>query len=863
MSPNEPEEILLEEPQEEDPTPAPAPTEPSEEAEPEGQKRERPSRFPEKLPILPLRDSVVFPHSLVPLNVGRDGSLKAVEEAMAHGNWLGVLLQKDPATEVPGPDDLYSVGTVCRVARVLRYPNNTLMVLTQGLARFRVTEWVQTEPFLVVRYELLRPHVEQDVELEAIVKNLLSRFQKLVTIAPNLSGEVWEGVRQIRDPDHLADAVAAQLDLESHEKQQVLEETDVKKRLLLLTRFLEREIEFHELGTKIESEVKGELERGMRERYLREKLEAIRRELGEAENPEIEELRQKIEAAKMPPDVEKEALRELDRLAQMHPSSAEYTVSRTYLGWLVELPWSKRTRDRLDVARARRILDEDHYDLEKVKERILEYLAVLQLQAQQGRRRRKLRGPILCFVGPPGVGKTSLGQSIARALGRKFVRISLGGVRDEAEIRGHRRTYIGALPGRIIQGLRRAGTKNPVFMLDEIDKLGADFRGDPAAALLEVLDPEQNSKFQDHYLDVPFDLSEVLFICTANILDTIPPALLDRMEVLELPGYSDEEKLQIAQRYLIPRQLREHGFPDGSVQFDDEAVLKIVREYTREAGVRNLEREIAGVLRKIAVKVLEKAPPKPSKDGRRRPSPNALRRALFAERWRVKPEDVREFLGPPKYFYELAERTDRSGVAVGLVVTRVGGDIVFIEATKMRGKGQLILTGHLGEVMKESAQAALSYIRSQAEALGIDPESFEKLDLHVHVPAGAIPKDGPSAGVTIASALASLLTDTPVRPELAMTGEITLRGKVLPVGGVREKVLAAHRAGVKAVVLPKRNEPDLDEIPEAVKEALEFHFVDTVDEVLRCALPALFERLERSRGDRDRVPAAGAVGRGS
>jgi len=522
MNPNASEEILLEDPQEDDPTPAPAPTAPAEEAEAEGQEREKPSRFPEKLPILPLRDSVVFPHSLVPLNVGRDGSLKAVEEAMAHGNWLGVLLQKDPATEVPGPDDLHGVGTVCRIARVLRYPNNTLMVLCQGLARFRVTEWVQTEPFLVVRYELLRPHVERDVELEAIVKNLLSRFQKLVTVAPNLSGEVW------------------------------------------------------------------------RERYLREKLEAIRRELGEAENPEIEELRQKIEAAKMPPDVEKEALRELDRLAQMHPSSAEYTVSRTYLGWLVELPWSKRTRDRLDIARARRILDEDHYDLEKVKERILEYLAVLQLQAQQGRKKRKLRGPILCFVGPPGVGKTSLGQSIARALGRKFVRISLGGVRDEAEIRGHRRTYIGALPGRIIQGLRRAGTKNPVFMLDEIDKLGADFRGDPAAALLEVLDPEQNSKFQDHYLDVPFDLSEVLFICTANILDTIPPALLDRMEVLELPGYSDEEKLQIAQKYLIPRQLREHGFPDGSVQFDDEAVLKIVREYTREAGVRNLEREIAG-----------------------------------------------------------------------------------------------------------------------------------------------------------------------------------------------------------------------------------------------------------------------------
>jgi ATP-dependent Lon protease len=791
--------------------------------------REHESEVPEQLPILPLRDSVVFPQSLVPLTVGRDGSLRAVEEAMARGNWLGVLLQTDPGTEVPGPDDLYRVGTACRIVRVLRYPNQTIMVLVQGIARFRVMDYLQQEPYLLAKIEILRPEIEEDVELEAIIKNLTSRFHKLAMLSPNLSAEVFEGIQRIRDPDHLADAVAAQLDLESEEKQELLEEIDAKRRLLLLTRLLEREIEFLELGTKIESEVKGELERGMRERYLREKLEAIRRELGEEENPELGELHERIHAAKMPPEIEKEAMRELERLAQMHPSSAEYTVARTYLGWLVELPWSKRTRDRLDIERAGRILDEDHYDLEKVKERILEHLAVLQLQGAQKRRKRKLRGPILCFVGPPGVGKTSLGQSIARALGRRFVRISLGGVRDEAEIRGHRRTYIGALPGRIIQGLRRAGTKNPVFMLDEIDKLGADFRGDPAAALLEVLDPEQNSKFEDHYLGVPFDLSETLFILTANILDTIPPALLDRMEVLEIPGYSDEEKLQIAQRYLIPRQLVEHGFPDGSVVFEDAAVMKIIREYTREAGVRNLEREIASVLRKIAVCILkEKCTPSGG-------DPQV-----------ITPKEIAEFLGPPKYFYELAERMDRSGVAVGLVVTRVGGDIVFIEATKMRGKGNLILTGSLGDVMKESAQAALSYVRSQAEHLGIYPETFEKNDIHVHVPAGAIPKDGPSAGVTIASALASLLTDMPLLPELAMTGEITLRGKVLPVGGVREKVLAAHRAGVTTVILPKRNEADVTDAPENVRDVLRFHFVDTVEEVFERALPKALQHAELS-----------------
>lgn len=779
-------------------------------------------RSSEEVPILALRESVVFPQSLMPLSVGRAISLQAVEEAMAGKKTLGTLMQIDPLVDEPGPEDLYSVGTLCRIVRVMKYPNETMMVLVQGLTRFRVVEFTQQRPHLAARIEVIEPHIEQDVALEAIVKNMTSRFEHLASVSPKLSTEILPAIREIEDPDQLVDAVAANLDLDPGEKQELIAEGDVKERLLMLTRILERELEFHELGSKIETEVKGELERGVKERYLREKLAAIRRELGEEENPEIGELRERIEGAKMPPDVEKEAWRELERLAEIHPSSPEYTVARTHLDWLVELPWAKQTRDQLDIERARMILDEDHYDLDKVKERILEYLAVLQLRSSRRKRRRKRatasRGPIFCFVGPPGVGKTSLGQSIARALKRKFVRMSLGGVRDEAEIRGHRRTYIGALPGRIIQGLRRAGTKNPVFMLDEIDKLSADFRGDPSAALLEVLDPEQNSKFQDHYLDVPFDLSKVLFIATANIIEPIPPALLDRMEVLELPGYSEEEKLQIAQRYLIPRQRAEHGFQEDDVAFEDAAVQTIIRQYTHEAGVRNLEREIARVLRKLAVRVLREV----REDGR----PCV-----------VAPDDVSQFLGPPKHFPELAERVGRSGVAVGLVVTRVGGDIVFIEATRMRGKGELILTGQLGDVMKESAQAALSYLRSRASQLDIDPEAFERYDIHIHVPAGAIPKDGPSAGVAIAAALASLFARTPLEPDLAMTGEITLRGKVLPVGGIRDKVLAAHRAGVKAVILPKRNEADLADVPENVKSELEFHFVDTIDEVFERALP--------------------------
>ena len=778
----------------------------------------------DEVPILPLREAVVFPQALMPLSVGRAGSLQAVETAMAEKKTIGTLMQVDPAVDDPGAEDLYSAGTLCRIVRVMKYPNQTMMVLVQGLARFRVTEFTQQQPYISARVEIIESTSEKGRDLDAVVKNMMARFEALAAAAPDLSTDILPAIQEIDDLDALVDAVAGHLDIDPSEKQTLLLETDLHERLLTLTRVLERELEFHELGSKIESEVQGELERGVRERYLREKLAAIRRELGEDEHPELAELRRRVADAKMPSEVKTEADRELERLAEIHPSSPEYTVARTYLDWLVALPWTKRTRDRLEIDRAQTILDEDHHDLEKVKERILEYLAVLQLRAVQRKRtrsknKRDLRGPVFCFVGPPGVGKTSLGQSIARALKRKFVRMSLGGVRDEAEIRGHRRTYIGALPGRIIQGLRRAGTKNPVFMLDEVDKLSADFRGDPSSALLEVLDPEQNHAFQDHYLDVPYDLSDVLFIATANITEPIPPALLDRMELLELPGYSEDDKLAIAQGFLVPRQLREHGFKDDDVAFEDAAVRAIAREYTHEAGVRNLEREIARVLRKLAVQAVQAT----SENGT---DPRV-----------VGADQVRELLGPPKHFPELAERVGRSGVAVGLVVTRAGGDIVFIEATRMKGEGRLILTGHLGDVMKESARAALSYLRSRADELGLDPASFEATDIHIHVPAGAIPKDGPSAGIAIAAAMASLFTDAPLTPDLAMTGEITLRGKVLPVGGIRDKVLAAHRAGVQTVILPDRNERELSEVPQNVREELTFVYADTIDDVFAAALP--------------------------
>ncbi len=767
------------------------------------------ANFPEVLAILPLKNTVVFPNSVLPLTVGRESSVKLVEEALASTKIIGVLTQRDPTVEHPTPNDVYSVGTICRIARVIKTPNNALLLWVQGLSRFAVEIFTQETPYLAAKVRPLDSILEEDIETEALSKQVTALFQKMLSLMPNPPLEIHTMASNLSDPGHLADFIAANLDVDVEAKQQVLETLKVKERLTLVLRLLEEENEILEVGSRIHTRVQEEIGRSTRERILREQMEAIKKELGEEEGPEIEELRRKIKQAKMPKEAEKEALRELDRLAQMHPSSAEYTVSRTYLDWLIALPWSKTTKDMLDIARARQILDEDHYDLEKVKERVLEYLAVLKLK-------RDMKGPILCLVGPPGVGKTSLGRSIARALGRKFVRISLGGVRDEAEIRGHRRTYVGALPGRIIQGLRRAGSKNPVFMLDEIDKMSSDFRGDPASALLEVLDPEQNSNFSDHYLDLPFDLSRVLFITTANVLYTIPSPLLDRMEILELPGYSEDEKVQIAQRYLIPKQIKAHGLRAHQIEFSDAALRQIIRDYTHEAGVRNLEREIGAVCRKVAVQVAEK------KDRSKR----------FIE-----PGDLSKLLGPPRYFSEVSERLTKSGVAIGLVVTQVGGDIVFIEATKMKGKGELKLTGQLGEVMRESAQAALSYIRANAESLGIDPELFATHDIHIHVPEGAIPKDGPSAGVTLVTALVSLLTDTPVQGDLAMTGEITLRGKVLPVGGIREKVLAAHRTGIKTVILPKRNEKDLEELPRNVIEALRFEFVEEISQVLEKALP--------------------------
>ncbi len=765
--------------------------------------------FPEVIAILPLKNTVVFPNSVLPLTVGRESSVKLIEESLAGTKIIGVLTQRDPNIEHPTSNDVYYIGTICKIARVIKTPNNALLVWVQGLSRFAVEMFTQETPYLMAKVRPLESIVEKDIETEALSKQVTALFQKMLSLMPNPHVEIHTMASNLSDPGHLADFIAANLDVEVEAKQRVLETLKVKERLIFVLRLLEEENEILEIGSRIHTRVQEEIGRSTRERILREQMEAIKKELGEEEGPEIEELRRKIKQAKMPKDVEKEALRELDRLAQMHPSSAEYTVSRTYLDWMIALPWSKTTKDMLDITRARQILDEDHYDLEKVKERILEYLAVLKLK-------RDMKGPILCLVGPPGVGKTSLGRSIARALGRKFVRISLGGVRDEAEIRGHRRTYVGALPGRIIQGLRRAGSKNPVFMLDEIDKMSSDFRGDPASALLEVLDPEQNSNFTDHYLDLPFDLSRVLFITTANVLYTIPSPLLDRMEVLELPGYSEDEKVQIAQRYLIPKQIKAHGLRANHVEFSDEALRQIIRDYTHEAGVRNLEREIGAICRKVAVQVAER------KDRSKR----------FIE-----PGDLTKLLGPPRYFSEVSERLTRSGVAIGLVVTQVGGDIVFIEATKMKGKGELKLTGQLGDVMKESAQAALSYIRANAESLGIDAELFATHDIHIHVPEGAIPKDGPSAGVTIVTALVSLLTDTPVQGDLAMTGEITLRGKVLPVGGIREKVLAAHRTGIKTVILPKRNEKDLEELPQNVKEALRFEFVEEISQVLEKALP--------------------------
>jgi ATP-dependent Lon protease len=767
--------------------------------------------LPDLLPILPLRSDVVFPQTVVPLVVNRGAGIKLIDEINVGDKMLGFATQKQPDVDDPTMGDLYPTISVGNVLKMLKFPDGSTRIVCQGMFRAKLVEIVQTEPFLIGRIKPLEDVVESGDEIEASSHLVNKLFQRMVDQSQQVPEELQVAAMNTREPGRLADLLGSSLPFSIEEKQQLLEECDVKARLSKLTVLLTRQLHVLELASKIQAQVGNEITKAQRDHFLRQQIKAIQEELGEgeAENPDLDELWAKLEKAKPPESVLVEAEREMERLAGMHPSSAEYSIVRTYLDWLAVLPWAKSSRDRLDLRRARKVLDTDHYDLEKIKERILEYLAVRKLK-------KDMKGPILCFAGPPGTGKTSLGKSIAKALGREFVRISLGGVHDEAEIRGHRRTYVAAMPGRIIQGIRKAKTNNPVFMLDEVDKLGNDFRGDPSAALLEVLDPEQNSTFRDHYLDVDFDLSKVMFIATANMLETIPSPLLDRMEVLELPGYSEEEKMLIAQKYIIPKQLEAHGLTPKNVEFQDETVRTIIADYTREAGLRNLEREIATVCRKIARKHAE---------GNRATT-------------LVDPAKVVESLGPPKYFREVADRTGTPGVATGLAWTPTGGEILFIEVTGMPGKGGLTLTGLLGESMRESAQAALSYLRSHAKAMGLDAAKITKTDLHIHVPAGAVPKDGPSAGVAISAALMSLFRDKPIHQNLAMTGEVTLTGRVLPVGGVREKVLAARRAGITKILLPRHNEKDLIELPAEVKADVEFHTVDTLDDVVLHLFPS-------------------------
>lgn len=777
-----------------------------------GHDEEERLEIPSELAILPHREIVLYPNIIAPMVISGKW-IKLVDDILAGSRIFGIVALKNPKEENIEPSDLYEYGTAVSVLRMFKWPDNTTRILVQGQSRIKIKSYTQIEPYLKAEVEALNDILEETIEIEALARNLVIQFQKMLPLASHLTPEQKNQLQidalNMPHPSRLADWVSSYLNIQIAERQEILETLDVRKRLEEVTTLVNRELELLELGSKIQSQVQNELGKSQREYFLREQKKAIERELGEEDERtvEINELKQKIEAANMPEEARKEAERELDRLSKMPPAAAEYTVSRTYLDWLVTLPWSLSTGDNLDIEAARKVLDDDHYDLNKVKDRILEYLAVRKLKAD-------MKGPILCFVGPPGVGKTSLGFSIARALGRKFVRISLGGIRDEAEIRGHRRTYIGALPGRIIQSIRKAGSNNPVFMLDEIDKVGTDFRGDPSAALLEVLDPEQNFAFSDHYLDIPFDLSKVMFITTANITAPIPPALQDRMEMLILPGYIEQEKVMIAIKHLIPKQLAEHGLVPEQVHFEEDALRSIINNYTREAGLRNLEREIANICRKLAKGVAE---------GK-------------TEKSIITVDRVPEFLGPVRFFSETAERVSEPGVATGMVWTPVGGDILFVESTKMKGKKGLLLTGQLGDVMKESAQAALSYIRAQADKLGIDENFFDKYDIHIHFPEGAIQKDGPSAGVTIATSLVSLLTDRPIRSDIAMTGEITLRGKVLPVGGIKEKVLGARRAGIKKIILPKRNKKDLEEIPEQIRKEMKFYFVEKLEEVFKLSL---------------------------
>jgi ATP-dependent Lon protease len=765
--------------------------------------------LPEELPILPIREAVLYPRMLLPLMVTQERMIKLIDAALLSNKMIGIVAIKHKEVEEVKPDHLFPIGCAASILKMLKMPNNSLRLLIQGTSRIGLGEFTQLEPYIRAKVTPLKDQGEKTTDIEAVMVSVKGIFQKVVELAPNLPAELGIMAMNLGEPGALADLIASILNIPVEDKQTLLETLDVKARLEKANLFLTRELSVLELGSKIQSQVREGIDKSQREYFLREQLKAIQKELGEKDERtvEIDELRRRLIQAKLPPEAMKEGERELDRLAKMPPAAAEYTVSRTYLEWLIDLPWAVSTEDNLDISQAQKVLNEDHYDLEKVKKRILEYLAVRKLKAD-------MKGPILCFVGPPGTGKTSVGKSIARALGRKFIRMSLGGVRDEAEIRGHRRTYVGALPGRVIQGIRKAGSNNPVFMLDEVDKLGMDFRGDPSAALLEVLDPEQNYAFSDHYLDVAFDLSKVMFITTANILDPIPPPLRDRMEVLDLPGYTEEEKLKIAKEFLAPKQLEAHGLTDQHIKFEDGAIRRLMLEYTREAGVRNLEREIANICRAVAKRVAE------GQGGL------AVIRA----------EDVPAYLGPLKFFSEVAERTSEPGVATGLAWTPTGGDILFVEATRMKGRKAFSLTGQLGDVMKESAQAALSYVRARAKALKIPGDFFDHSDIHIHVPAGAIPKDGPSAGVTMFTALTSLLTGRPVRSDVAMTGEITLRGLVLPVGGIKEKVLAANRAGITTVILPKRNEKDLEEVPGEVKKRMKFHFVHRMDEVIGLAL---------------------------
>ena len=777
-------------------------------------------------PVMPLRNTVLFPQQVIPIYIGRERSLKLINDLDPNKRYIVVVAQEDGSIEDPKPEDLYAFGTLAQVLKVFDMPDNSKSAIVQGISRVKILDFTGNDPYFTAAVDSLEDDpIEDKLEVDALAANLRQAFDDLMKVAPNLTEEHSGMLRNIQKPNRLSDRAISIMTISNQEKQEVLEELNIKKRIEKSLTLISREIQRIKLGEEIQTEVHDEISKTQREYYLREQMKAIKKELGEDEGSvELKELENKLKDAKMPEEADKVAMKELDRLSRIPTQSPEYNVSRTYIEWLSELPWSDSTDDRIDLKEAMKILDEDHYGLEKVKERIIEYLAVRNLK-QKKDPNGTVRGPILCFGGPPGVGKTSLGKSIARSMGRKFVRLSLGGVRDEAEIRGHRRTYIGALPGRIIQSIKKAGKNNPVFMLDEIDKLGADFRGDPSSALLEVLDPEQNHSFSDHYLEVDFDLSNVMFISTANYQDAIPPALRDRMEILDFSGYIEDEKVQIAKRHIIPKQVEENGLSKEDVSFDSNSIKELIRSYTREAGVRNLEREIANVLRKVARKIVESK----------------------TKKIKITKSAVSHYLGAPRFHSELAERTTKPGVVTGLAWTAAGGDILFVESTRMKGKGKLTLTGQLGDVMKESATAGLTFVRSHTDEFGIDPEFNEYTDIHIHVPAGAIPKDGPSAGVSMVTSLVSLLTGIPVKDRIAMTGEITLRGNVLPIGGVKEKVTAAHRAGIKEVILPEHNRKDLEDVPDHVAKDLIFHFAKEIRDVLKIAVPGVLKTVKKSK----------------